>query len=111
MPFLPLDTPEDLDRAVEASHEKPVVIFKHSATCPISAAANSSMNRIASEDDLLVYRLVVQSARALSNDIAQRFGVRHESPQALVLVDGGIEAHASHFGVTVEWLRQHTGVR
>ncbi len=105
MSFLPLDSEADLERAVEASHARPVLLFKHSAACPISAAAQASLNRLSEQTDPDVYRLVVQHARSLSNAIAQRFGVRHESPQLLVLHGGAVHAHASHYGVTADWAR------
>ena len=59
---------EDFERLIERSQAGPVLIFKHSTTCPISASAYKEMSRVASE----VALVVVQQARALSNDIAAR---------------------------------------
>jgi bacillithiol system protein YtxJ len=49
-----------------------------------------------------VFVVSIPFGRPVSNEIARRFGVRHESPQVLVLRDGGIAWHASHFRVTRE---------
>lgn len=106
MAFLPLETEADLQQAVADSFEKPVLIFKHSGTCHISAAAQASLNHLTPADPV-VYRLVVQHARALSNTIAQQFRIRHESPQLLLLIDGMVQAHVSHYGATSNWVREH----
>ena len=105
MSFLPLESEADLQHALEASYEKPVLIFKHSIACHVSASAHAALNQLSSPADPPVYRLVVQPARSLSGIIAQRFNVRHESPQLLVVADGTVQAHTSHYGVTAGWVR------
>ncbi|HYN86863.1 MAG TPA: bacillithiol system redox-active protein YtxJ [Pyrinomonadaceae bacterium] len=87
-----------LDGLVERSHEAPVLVFKHSTTCPISAAAYREMSQVGAA----VALVVVQQARQLSNEIAQRTGVAHESPQALVLRNGKVVWSASHWRVTAD---------
>lgn len=78
------------------SQERPVVIFKHSLTCPISAAAYEQMAEFEGE----VALVEVQRARELSNEIEKRLGVAHESPQAIVLRNGKVVWNASHFKIT-----------
>ena len=98
-----LKTLVDLDEAVHHSYDRPIVIFKHSATCGTSAFAFEEMEElIALEPAAEVFVVSIPFGRAVSNEIARRFGVRHESPQVLVLRDGGIAWHASHFRVTRE---------
>jgi bacillithiol system protein YtxJ len=93
----------DLDEAVQHSYDRPIVIFKHSATCGTSAFAFEEMEElIALEPAAEVFVVSIPFGRPVSNEIARRFGVRHESPQVLVLRDGGIAWHASHFRVTRE---------
>jgi bacillithiol system protein YtxJ len=87
-----------LEGLFERSHEAPVLVFKHSTTCPISAAAYREMSQVGAD----VALVVVQEARQVSNEIAQRTGVRHESPQALVLRNGEVVWSASHWKVTAE---------
>jgi bacillithiol system protein YtxJ len=86
---------EDL---VQRSIQKPVVIFKHSLTCPISASAFEQMSRYKGD----VALVEVQRARSLSNEIEQRLGVRHESPQIIVLRNGQVVWDASHFKITAD---------
>jgi bacillithiol system protein YtxJ len=88
----------ELEKLIDRSKQQPVVIFKHSLTCPISASAFEKMKRYEGEVDLVE----VQRARALSNEIAQRFGVRHESPQIIVVRNGQVLWDASHFKITSE---------
>jgi bacillithiol system protein YtxJ len=44
----------------------------------------------------------MQSARDISNAVAEKTGIRHESPQAIVLKNGAPVYHASHFDVSAE---------
>ena len=80
------------------SKEQPVVIFKHSLTCPISAAAYDQMEEFAGEVTLVE----VQRARELSLEIENRLGIAHESPQVIVLHNGQVVWNASHFSITVD---------
>jgi len=96
--FMKLDSTEKLDELFQKSHEAPVVLFKHSTTCPISAAVYREMANLDAEVNIVV----VQSARNVSNEIAERTGIRHESPQAIVLKDGKPVYQASHYNVTAE---------
>jgi bacillithiol system protein YtxJ len=96
--FIKLDSTEILDELFQKSHEKPVVLFKHSVTCPISSEVYREVSTLAADINLVV----VQTARNVSNAIAERTGIRHESPQAIVLKDGKPVYHASHFDVTAD---------
>lgn len=88
------------------SHEAPVVLFKHSLTCPISAYAYREMLRISADVAPEVALIVVQHARAVSKEIAARTGVRHESPQAIVLRKAAPVWSASHYDITAEAVEQ-----
>lgn len=81
-----LHTSEDLDKAIAASQEKPVVFFKHSATCPFSAAAQIEVAH--AKHDLDVYGIVVQYTPDLKQEMADRLDVEHQSPQAIVVHKG-----------------------
>ena len=98
----PLSTIEDLDAAIAASASRPVLIFKHSATCGTSAMAAEEIDDLAAAAPLPadIYVLRIQSARALSNEIERRFRVRHESPQILLIRDGTVVWSATHYRVT-----------
>ena len=86
---------ESFEELANRSQDAPVVVFKHSTTCPVSAAAYDEMSRFDGE----VALVEVQRARTLSKEIAQRTGVAHESPQVLVLRKGKVVWDASHWRV------------
>jgi len=80
--WLPLTQPEQLTDIVRESHEHPVLIFKHSTTCSISAAAKGKLERqwadAALPEGTPLYYLDLLRFRPISAQIAQEFGVQHE---------------------------------
>jgi bacillithiol system protein YtxJ len=100
--FRQLSTLDDLDHAIAASHAEPIVLFKHSSTCGTSAMAREEMAELVADTQSTtpVYLLHIQSARAVSNAVAERFHLRHESPQVLIISRGDVIWHRSHFHVT-----------
>lgn len=105
-PFLPLASETDWADALSQSDDRPVLIFKHSNRCPLSASANREMHALAAEEDLPVYRVVVQEHRVVSDDIADTLDIRHETPQAILLDDGDPVFDASHHDVTADAIRE-----
>ena len=97
-PFVSVTEMQQLEEVFKRSQEKPVVLFKHSTTCPISSAAYQQMEQMPDEVSLIV----VQHARDLSREVEKRTGIRHESPQAIILRDGHAAWHASHWKVTAD---------
>ena len=96
--FNKINSVEELEEVFAKSNEKPVTLFKHSTTCPISADVYQEIKNVDGEINLVV----VQTARNVSSEIAARTGIRHESPQAIVLKDGRAVYHASHYDVTAQ---------
>ncbi len=94
--FVEISSNEELEKLFEQSSEKPVVLFKHSLTCPISAGVYQEI----SGADADVHLVVIQHSRNVSTAIAERTGIRHESPQAIIIKDGKPVYHASHYDVT-----------
>ncbi|QNH62588.1 bacillithiol system redox-active protein YtxJ [Hymenobacter sediminicola] len=108
-PWLPLTQPEQLLDIVRESQEAPVIIFKHSTSCSISAAAKGKLERQwadAGLDDTKIYYLDLLRFRPISNEIAQKFGVQHESPQLLLIQDGECRYDASHMGIRLSDVKQ-----
>jgi bacillithiol system protein YtxJ len=99
-----LRTPEDADRAVERSKEHLVVVYKHSPTCSLSAMAIQEFDAFTRsvEAPLELYQVDVLDARPASQRIEALTGVRHESPQVLVLSEGAVVWHASHRRILAE---------
>jgi bacillithiol system protein YtxJ len=96
--FIRITDTKSYEDLITRSKERPVVIFKHSLTCPISAAAYDQMERFDGEVTLIE----VQRARELSKEIENRLGVAHESPQVIVLRNGQVVWDASHFSITAD---------
>jgi bacillithiol system protein YtxJ len=94
-----------LEAAIAESVERPVLLFKHSRTCGISCEALDELRahvaEQADESAAAAYKVItVQSHRGLSDNAAKRLGIRHETPQAILLKDGRVVWNASHFRIT-----------
>lgn len=96
--FVKITEITSLEELTGRSKDRPIVIFKHSLTCPISSAAYDRMEGFDGE----VALVEVQRARPLSTEIERRLGVAHESPQVIVLSQGQVVWNASHFQITAE---------
>src|SRR5687767_10084414 len=86
---------KQLEDLIKQSADAPVVVFKHSTTCPVSAGAYEEMSDVS----VPVNIVIVQEARDVSNQIEQVTDVEHHSPQVLVLRDGKAVWNASHWKV------------
>ena len=93
--FFKIDDHSALENLLTDSTRKPVIVFKHSNACSISARAYREMEKL---DNVNI--LEVQTAREVSREFANLTGVRHETPQVVVLRDGKAVWNASHFEVT-----------
>jgi len=81
-----------LDNFLAQSNGDPVIIFKHSDSCGISARAYTQM----SELERPVGLVTVQTARAVSDEIGKRMGLEHETPQVMIVSHGKVAWTASH---------------
>ena len=106
MPVKHLSDIHELEAAIAESCERPVLLFKHSRTCGISCEALDELHAHVAEAGVAAsYKVItVQSHRRLSDSAAERFGIRHETPQAILLRDGRPVWNASHFRITAEEL-------
>jgi bacillithiol system protein YtxJ len=105
MDWLTIESLTDIEKAVEDSYmenKKAVILFKHSTRCSISSTAKFRLeNSLKSNPDFIAYYLDLLKNRELSNHLAERFSVRHESPQAIVLKNGKCIYHASHLSISI----------
>ena len=106
--FFEIDDRATLDSLITDSKQKPVIVFKHSTACSISSRAYREMEKVQADVNILV----VQSAREISRELANLTGVRHETPQVIVLRDGRAVWNASHFdvqaGAVTEAIQTHS---
>ena len=95
---------DELDELLTRSENQPLLLFKHSYTCGISAEAlDALVDHLNSGRGDATYAMVtVQTHREVSNAVAAKLGVRHETPQALLVRDGKVVWAASHFRVTAD---------
>ncbi|UJH92264.1 bacillithiol system redox-active protein YtxJ [Antarcticibacterium sp. 1MA-6-2] len=98
VPWEELTSVDTLDEIEQISKEKPVVILKHSTSCGISRMV---LRQFEQEYDLKegqakLYFLDLLSHREISNKIASKFNVPHESPQLIVIKNGKVVYDASH---------------
>lgn len=106
MALTPLSDVGDLEAAIAESRERPVLVFKHSRSCGISCEALDELrSHLDRTESGAAYKLItVQSHRKLSDEVAVRFGIRHETPQAILLRDGQAVWSGSHFKITARQL-------
>ena len=104
--WIPLTELNQIDEIIALSAEQPVMIFKYSTTCGISRFV---LRQFEKQFDLngkvTSYFLDLLAYRAVSNEVAARFGVTHESPQLLLIRDGKSVYDASHSAIGIEDLR------
>src|SRR5687768_17911119 len=99
---------EELETLLTQSETRPLLLFKHSYSCGISAEAldelvghlDSAADTPKQLNSPLYAMVTVQTHRDVSNAVAARLGVRHETPQALLVRNGQVVWAASHFRVT-----------
>ncbi|WP_313501887.1 bacillithiol system redox-active protein YtxJ [Kaistella carnis] len=98
-----IESEEDLNKAVEQSSEKKVVLFKHSTRCFISKTVLKNFEKEVqnSDKDVAYYFLDLIAYRSISNKMADQFGVTHQSPQMIVLENGKAIKDASHQSISV----------
>ncbi|MEX0610230.1 MAG: bacillithiol system redox-active protein YtxJ [Balneolaceae bacterium] len=106
-----ISTEEEVDEILLASNYKPQVIFKHSTRCATSFFARTSLETFpeSEKQNADFYLVDVISNRPVSLYLADKFGVRHESPQLIIIKNGEILWHGSHHEVQVEKLKSFFG--
>jgi bacillithiol system protein YtxJ len=100
---------DELKTALENSHSSKIAIFKHSTSCFISRTVlknfEKDIENLESVDDVAdLYFLDLLAYRPLSNKIAEDLGIRHESPQLLVIENGKVVNDASHQNISINQL-------
>ena len=104
----PLNDVPSLDAAIAESRERPVLLFKHSRYCGVSCEALDELqSHIEGTAVHAAYKMItVQTHRPVSDAVAKLLGLRHETPQAILLRNGKVVWNASHFRITAFELNQ-----
>ncbi len=102
LPWIALQSLEQLNEIEEKSKTKTQLIFKHSTTCGISRMVINMFkdNYDFSEEDFDLYYLDLHAYRDVSNETGFKFQVLHQSPQLLVIKNGAAVAHSSHGAIS-----------
>ena len=103
-----LENNNQLDEVLNSSETIPVLIFKHSTRCGISRFVLKNFERSYnfSENYLEPYYLDLIKFRSISNEIAERFNVQHQSPQAIVIKNREVVYHNSHSDISTEDIKK-----
>ena len=101
MEWIDLHSLSQLEEIDRSSAVKPVVLFKHSTRCSVSSMAWGRMQRAGEAlTGADCYYLDLLAHRDVSQAIAERYGVQHESPQLIVVRNGKAVWDESHMGIT-----------
>lgn len=105
-----IQTEEAIDQLIAESSLTPVLIYKHSTRCSLSHMVKDKLDKDLEkiiESGVAVYYLDLIRFRNVSNYVENKLGVRHESPQVILLKDGKVVSHDSHTRINanqiIEW--------
>lgn len=108
MEWIALKDARQLEQIVSESKNEPVLIYKHSTRCNISRSVFDRLERrwdSASAGQVKRYFLDLLAFRDISDQIAEVFGVEHQSPQILVISDGKSALDLSHYDIDFEKIK------
>lgn len=100
------------EEALAESYNKPLFLFKHSTNCPISSGAYEEITNWIEDAKglfLTIGLVYVIENRPVSNAVAEQFGIKHESPQVLLISNGTVLWHDSHWSITYSTLDEYLG--
>lgn len=108
MNWLQLDALSGLDALDKRSFSRDVLIFKHSTSCPISHIAKRRIEDSWDEENLELEPcyLDLKVHRDVSNAIAEKYDVHHESPQVLIIRSGECIYENSHLDITLDEIKE-----
>lgn len=99
------------EEADAALAEESALVFKHSTRCPISASARREMESLVrGGEPVPVYQVDVNARQEVSEYVAERTGVPHQSPQVILLRGGRAAWNADRFAVTAGAIREQLGL-
>ena len=100
-----IESEKDLEEAIKKSYSRKIAIFKHSTSCFISKTVLKNFEKEIEESEehgAILYYLDLLAHRDISNKIAEDFGIRHESPQLIVIQNGDEVNNASHQDISLK---------
>jgi bacillithiol system protein YtxJ len=111
-PLLPLRVDSAAEWLVGLPPRGLVLLYKHSPICGTSRRAEKEVIAFGeAHPEIPVYLLDVIEQRPLSRELAEKLGVTHESPQAILLGGPSVMWHGSHGEITAEELESRVAAR
>lgn len=106
-----LSTVAQLDELITESKTKPVAIFKHSTSCGTSNMVKDQLDDAWKQDheEVKFYYLDLLANRGVSNEVARRFKVVHQSPQMILLKNGRAVYDSSHMSIDFDQVLKKAG--
>ena len=91
---------QQIDKILEDSDLKPIMLFKHSTRCGISSTVLRRLEvQLSGMKNFDFYLLDILKFRSVSNQLAVRFGVVHQSPQVIIIEKKEAVKTASHYDI------------
>ncbi len=97
MNWFSLEDISTLESIIDSSNVTPIAIFKHSTRCSISIMAKDRFERKWNNANTIkVYYLDLLAHRDVSNAIAEKLNIEHQSPQVLLVSHKKCIYYANH---------------
>lgn len=111
--YTEIDSIEEWSTLLEQSGERALLLLKHSTACPISGAAFKEFKVYTRKPKRPIVCALVKviESRPVSDEIETKTGLKHESPQILLIQDGELLWNASHWDITFERIEQQVNDR
>lgn len=102
MSWIILDREEQLEEVDRRSFSKPQLIFKHSTRCSISTVIKNRLYKGVLPENIDFYYLDLIANRGISNAIAEKYNIEHESPQVLLIKESKCIFNESHSAIYMD---------
>ena len=106
MNWKPLTSTNDLATLIDRSYNQPQVIFKHSTRCATSSMAKNRLEKSGDAGNIEFSLLDVITQRPLSAKVAETLDVWHESPQAILIINGKAVYDESHISIRMDEIKE-----
>jgi len=102
--WINLSEPEQLSELIMESNSTPIIIYKHSSRCGLSFMTEKKLEEgwELLQPKVKLYFLDLIRYRNMSSMVAEKFNIRHQSPQILIIKNGICVYSTSHYDINVE---------
>jgi len=107
--FKEITTIDDWQDTLSQSTKKPVIVYKHSDTCHISAEAKKRIKDCIADGTIKdsVYVVTIQTAKEVSDKIEYDTGLKHESPQLIIIKEKEVLYFANHYDINAVDIKEY----